>query len=118
MRAFFDRLLARWLGEERVEDIVAEFARPPAGATKAEAARGTRELVARLKLWKLRDHGAAAALAHAPAPLTAAQLRAVDALVRAPRAFVGGTPAEAVFPLLPVAAQATPLRPLHRATAA
>ena len=110
-RAFFDRLLARWLGEERIEDIVAEFARPPAGATKAEAARGTRELVARLKLWKLRDHGAAAALAHAPAPLTAAQLRAVDALVRAPRAFVGGAPGEAVFPLLPVAVQATPLVP-------
>ena len=79
---------------------------------KASVDSGLRQLTARLKLWKLRDHGSAAVLAHARAPLSAAQLAAVDGLARAPGAYV--RPDElrnAFFPLLPKSKDPSPLLP-------
>jgi hypothetical protein len=71
-----------------------------------------RELTARMKLWKLRDHGSAAALAHAAGPLSGKQLAAVERLAKAPNAYVvPGAVAEAFFPLLAKGEHASPLLP-------
>jgi hypothetical protein len=117
VRAFFDRFLARWLGSERIEDVLAEMG--PGKGTRSAAAnasedvpRSPAELAARLKLWKLRDHGSAAALAHAAAPLAAAQLKAVERLTRNPAAYVPpSSVAEALYSLQPSTPAPMPMLP-------
>jgi hypothetical protein len=113
VRAFFDGLVARWLGSEPVARVVAELAgagmSAGGGAPKPDAR--LRQLAARMTLWKLRDHGSAAALAHAAGPLNARQLAAVDRLAKTPAAFVAASPAEAFFPLLAKGEYASPLLP-------
>lgn len=102
VRAFFDGVLARWLGDEKVEAMLAELG----------PGKGLPELAARLRLWKVQDHGAVAALAHARQPLSAAQRKRVDALTRDPKALVRtANVAGAVFPLQALAPYATPLLP-------
>lgn len=106
VRSFFDHLLVRWLGLEQVERVVADFGPAVAGSS------ARRELAARMKLWKRRDHGRVAELAHAVRPLTIAQLREVDRLTRDPRGDVQvAKPTDAVMPLLPISASATPIVP-------
>lgn len=103
-KAFFDDLFARWLGSEPVDIVVKAL------ATGSDARR--RQLSARLKLWKLRDHGSAAVLAHARAPLSAAQLSAVDRLARAPQASVQPDDLRnAFFAVLPKSKDPPPLVP-------
>ena len=88
-------MFARWLGSESVESVVTTLgpgaaARPLPASSGARASRpgnasldaGLRQLTARLKLWKMRDHGSAAQFAHVRAPLSAAQLAAVDRMTR------------------------------------
>ena len=113
-RVFVDRLLARWLGAERVETVVADMAagQPASKPALNTSSASTRELVARLKLWKMRDHGSAAELVHAPSPLTPAQLRSTDRLTSDPRALLEPIDvAQAVYPLQPAAAVPMPLLP-------
>jgi hypothetical protein len=113
-RAFVDRLLARWLGAERVETVVAEMAGSPAGARPSAAAPwpSARELAARLKLWKMRDHGSAAEIVHAPSPLGPAQLRAAERLAGDPRALIAPTEvSQAVYALQPATQAPMPLLP-------
>lgn len=107
VRAFFDGVLARWLGDEKVEALLADVG----------AAGASPELAARLRLWKMRDHGTAAALAHAKSPLSAAQLKRAEALTRDPKVFLRvDAVADAVFPLQALAPYATPLLPYVTST--
>lgn len=115
-RAFFDRLMARWLGSESVESVVADMAGgnalPAKGATLAKADPSVRDLAARMKAWKLNDHGAVAELLHTRAALKPAQLQAIDRLARAPGALVRpAAVADAFFPLLAKGKYASPLLP-------
>ena len=64
VRAFFDRFLSRWLSSEKVEALVTEMGRGRQ-TRDSDSPGAQRQLIARLKLWKLRDHGSAAELAHA-----------------------------------------------------
>jgi hypothetical protein len=108
-RKFFDTLLARWLSAERVEDVVAALG-PAARASGPDAASA--ELVARLKLWKLRDHGSAAELAHAPAPLDSRQRQRVDKLTRGGAGYLAPMRvADAVVPLQPSTPAPMPMLP-------
>jgi hypothetical protein len=114
VRAFFDDFLKRWLSTERVEKLVSD--RAPTRAQTAPATdkvtRSPAELIARLKLWKLRDHGAAAELAHAHGPLDAAQLKTVERMTRDPGASVATiSVADAVLPLQPSTPAPVPMLP-------
>ena len=112
VRAFFDDLLARWLSNERVESVLADMGPARAKPVASDGVRSARELAARLKLWKLRDHGNAAKLAHAPAPLSDVQLQAVDRLVLGAAAMLPPMAlAEAVYPLQPAGPAPMPLLP-------
>ena len=117
-------LINRWLGPEPVAGVVTVLAgggrrvqatdtKPP--VLKESAGRNSdvslEELKARMTLWKLKDHGAAADLAHAPSPLTRAQQQTVQRLSADPAAFVSGTAVDALFPVIAKSAQATPLLP-------
>lgn len=114
VRAFFDRFLSRWLSTERIDDVVADMGPGRRAKISAldEVAQSPRELVARLKLWKLRDHGAAAELTHAPTPLNAGQLKAVDRLTRDPASSIPSMAlADAVHSLQPSTAAPMPMLP-------
>ena len=81
-------------------------------ARKGGVSAATRELTARMKLWKLADHGSAAVFAHAPRPLDAAQLKQAQKLVHDAGAYVNAASVvDAVMPLQAVGPRATPLLP-------
>ena len=103
----------RWLCEELVPRVLEAFAlKADAPRDRRLAAANLRQLSARMTLWKLRDHGAVADLAHSMVPLSEAQLRAVDRLGRDPAAFIRpAAPGDAVFALLAQGANASPLLP-------
>jgi hypothetical protein len=97
-REFFDRLIVGWLGKEPVEAIV--------GSSPRAA-----QLAARLKVWKLRDHGTSARLAHLTRPFTAAEIAQVNALSKQPEANVAVAPEQAFFPLVTHTPNPSPLLP-------
>lgn len=106
IRAFFDGLLARWFDNRPVEKIVEDF-----GSHALRSSAG-RELAARLKVWKLHDHGSVAELAHLAGPYSTAQRRKIDKAAREARRGVSAmSTAQAVFPLLSISATPTPLVP-------
>lgn len=101
-RQFFDLFFARWLGTDS----------PDAGLRELVSLQRQPDLRARLKLWRMRDHGAVAELAHSPAPLTAAQQQTVDRLAGQARAYARyGQLSEAFFPLLLQGPGVSPLLP-------
>jgi hypothetical protein len=101
-KQFFDRFFSAWLSTDKPESAI---------ATDIHSAAG-QELAARLKLWRMRDHGAVAALAHVAGPLTKKQRQTVDRLARAPHVFVRYEKLEdAYFPLLQQGPGASPMLP-------
>ena len=112
LRSFFDTLLLRWLGPEAVETVLAEAGGVADATRKGGVSAPTRELTARMKLWKLSDHGSAAVFAHAPRPLDSAQLKQAQKLGHAAGAYVmAASVADAVLPLQAIGPRATPLLP-------
>lgn len=104
-RDYVDQLLAGWLGDDPAHDA------PPQGSGRARPARMSRDLATRLRLWRWRDHGAVAALAHAARALTAGQVASADRLTRDPAGFARGSVADSVFPLQPLQPPGAPLVP-------
>ncbi len=99
--AFYNDFFRRWLGGSR----------PDAGLPRMLAPSASRDLLARLKLWRLRDHGAVAELAHAGA-FTPAQRRALDRLTARPGAYARHEKlSQAFYPLLMQGPVASPLLP-------
>jgi hypothetical protein len=112
VRLYFDRLLERWLSSSAVESVLDDEVGELRNGAHKHQEPATRELLARLALWKLADHGSAATLAHAAAPLSNAQIQQVDRLARMPRAFVSvRSVADALFPIEAIGPKATPLLP-------
>jgi len=98
---FFDSFFARWLMSVQPESALGKAIPGQPG-----------DLPARLRLWRLEDHGAAAVLVHAPGTLASAQLQQVESLARKPGAYVTYKKlADAFFPLLEDSPKATPLLP-------
>jgi hypothetical protein len=102
LKRFYDRFFQDWLASDKPETAVASAIRSGA----------QRELAARLKLWRLRDHGAAAELAHATAPFSAKQLTTIDRLAAAPDAYARYPRLQdAYYPLLEQGPGVSPLLP-------
>ncbi len=113
LREFFDRFFTTWATTGRFDELVRDFApakRPP--REDALLNMGTQELAARLGLWRVHDHGQAAELAHAPVPLTRAQLAEAGRITAARGALARyASSREAFFPMLPRTKGASPLAP-------
>ena len=76
------------------------------------------ELVARLKIWRLRDHGRVAEIAHSSRTLTEHQRSILDAIGKERSAYARyDTPSAAFFPLLPRGKDVSPLLPFFVSTA-
>jgi len=92
--------------------VLAEAGGVPDASRKGKASAATRELAARLKLWKLADHGNSAALAHSPRPLSASDLKQLERLTHDADAYVHApSPLQAVMTLQAVGPRASPLLP-------
>ena len=110
---FFNRFFVQWLSTDDF-DALAKTQVAPAPKSRGDilASANKTELAARLRLWRMRDHGAVAELAHSPARLSASQLAALARLMRSPAALARyAQPAEAVFPLVTNSKVASPLLP-------
>jgi hypothetical protein len=111
---FYSRFFEAWVMTTDFDAIADEF-----GSTKRQTdlKRGNTptsraEFVARLKVWRLRDHGRVANLAHALRPLTTSERATIDKLVVARDALATyESPASAFFPLLPRIRGVSPLLP-------
>jgi S-adenosylmethionine:diacylglycerol 3-amino-3-carboxypropyl transferase len=111
-RDFFDRLVVRWLGKESRDAIAADLAKgSSSGAGRSVASSRAVQLAARLKLWKMRDHGTAARLAHLDRNLSATEIAQVKALARRPAAYVETGPGQALLPLVAPGPNPTALLP-------
>lgn len=112
-RHFFDRLLTRWLGTEKIEAVVTDLAGSPEGKSAAAHAKHKarlQQLSARMSLWKLSDHGSASGLAHVSGELTPQQLAMVAKLTSAKSVVVQHSQlADAFLPLLAKGDKPSPL---------
>jgi hypothetical protein len=114
---FYNRFFARWVSTTDFDAIVSEFGPglDPRSAKRAGGSAdssGKSELVARLKVWRIRDHGRVAEIAHSIQALTPRQHSALNAVAKEPNAYARyEPPADAFFPLLPRGKEASPLLP-------
>ena len=118
---FFNRFFAQWVSTDNFDALAAAFGPdvgPRNGKPSAPLNVSRPELAARLKVWRVRDHGRVAEIAHAPRSLTESQRRALDAIGRERNAYAHyEAPAAAFFPLLPRGKDVSPLLPFLVSTA-
>jgi hypothetical protein len=114
---FYNRFFERWVTTADFQAMAAEFApdaspRDMKSPSAVQNAMGKAELAARLKAWRLRDHGRIGDIAHSLQPLTARERATLDAAAKAPNAYARyDPPANAFYPLLPRGNGASPLLP-------
>ena len=101
---FFHAFFERWVSARDFNALAAAFG-PPAGPRRDE-------LAARLKVWRIRDHGRVADLAHAARALSDEERARIDQLASARNALPKyATTLDAYFPLLPNIEGVSPLLP-------
>ena len=111
---FYNRFFEAWVMTADFDTMVTEFAatRPAKDVDSGRTAASRAELVARLKVWRIRDHGRVADLAHTLRPLTASERATIEKLAGAHDALATyESPASAFFPLLPRIRGVSPLLP-------
>jgi len=121
---FFNRFFAQWVTTDNFDALASAFG-PDFGSSIAKRPAGSlppvtkAELAARLKVWRLRDHGRVAQIAHAPRALTEEQRSALDAIGKDRKAYAASDPPSAAFfPLLPRGGEdVSPLVPFFVSTA-
>ena len=104
---FFNRFFAQWVSTLDFQALASAFG-PSSGSLNTKSRGGSppqvskAELVARLKVWRLRDHGRVQAIAHAVRSLTEQQRAEVDAIGKERGAYATyDPPSSAFFPQLP-----------------
>jgi hypothetical protein len=114
---FYNRFFARWMSTTDFQAMANEFG-PDVSPRDAKSrgtvpiAAGKAELAARLKAWRLRDHGRVADIVHSLQPLTSGERATLDIVAKEPNAYARyDPPADAFFPLLPRGNGASPLLP-------
>lgn len=112
---FFEQFFTQWLSSDDFDRLVATGPldhSTPAAAISATDQHERAQLLARLKLWRVRDHGLVAGLAHADGLLDKRQLARVDELTRDPKAYVHyDSLKDAFFPLVTQKPSLSPLLP-------
>jgi hypothetical protein len=111
---FFGRFFGEWVTADDLDGVASRYglAPPTRDSRRGSDAGNASQLAARMKVWRLRDHGQAAEIAHAPTPLTPAQLSQVSRLARTKDAYIRYPVAAAAFkPILPKTSEASPIVP-------
>jgi len=108
---FFHAFFERWMTAGDFAALGAEFG-PAVPARRAE-------LIARLKLWRIRDHGRVTELAHTGRALTKEERARIDAIAGARESLARyESSLDAYFPLLPRIEGVSPLLPFFIAEGA
>jgi hypothetical protein len=112
-REFYNALIMRWLGDEQLETVVSEMAQVKVSDGKNRGTPSSRaaQLATRLKLWKLRDHGTWAQLAHLTRPYTAAEIARVNDQSNKSAENVAMEARQVLFPLVIYDPKPSPLLP-------
>jgi len=113
---FYSHFFSQWMSADDFDALArssgAASAQRANSADDSNAPMDRRELAARLKLWRLRDHGTAADLAHAARRLTPKEIETVSALGKARDGYVRyASPTDALFPLVTNGREASPTLP-------
>jgi hypothetical protein len=112
---FYDRFFANWLSGTDFDAMAIEFGPE---ATKSDARATRAELAARLRAWRIRDHGRVAEIAHSLQQLTPRERAVLVDLGKKQNAYAHyDSPADGLFPLLPRGPQVSPLLPYFVSTA-
>jgi hypothetical protein len=111
---FYSRFFIQWASTDDFDalaETVGAPARSPARTSiESPVAMARTELAARLRVWRIRDHGRVADLAHAPKPLTGAQRTALASIAKSSNALARySSPADAYFPLVVKGPEVQPL---------
>jgi hypothetical protein len=121
---FFNRFFGQWVSTTDFDALASTFG-PGHGQHKSQSggsgpAVSKAELVARLKVWRLRDHGRVLEIAHSERSLTEQQRAQVDAIGKGRGAYATyDPPASAFFPQLPREGNdVSPLLPFYVSTTA
>lgn len=110
--AFFNRFFTQWMSSDDFTALATTFG--PLDPKHRKKPVADAELAARLKAWRLRDHGRIADIAHSLKPLTARQRREIDVAAKASDALAHyASPGDAFFPLLPRGKDISPLLPFY-----
>jgi hypothetical protein len=120
---FYNRFFAQWVATDDFEALAAEFG--PDFDSHSAKQRGAAsmpisktELIARLKVWRVRDHGRVAEIAHSSRTLTEHQRSILYAIGKERNAYARYDAASAAFfPLLPRGKDVSPLLPFFVSTA-
>jgi hypothetical protein len=121
---FYNRFFAQWVATEDFDALASafgpDFGSRNAGQTGSAPLRVSKaELVARLKVWRVRDHGRVAQIAHSPSILTENQHAVLDGIGKQRNAYARyDPPSAAFFPLLPRGKDVSPLLPFLVSTSA
>jgi hypothetical protein len=115
-KAFFDELFRRWLGSESVEDVARDLmkarAAPASDGRTLVPAELVQQLTAKMKIWKVRDHGSVRHLAHLHGAFSARHIKEVEKITGQPSAYIRPmTASQALFPLAPKGKEISPLLP-------
>ena len=110
---FYSRFFGRWLSATDFEAQALEFGvESTRRGRRPVMSQQQAELAARLRAWRLRDHGRIAEIAHSLQPLTASQRTTLAQLGKQTNAYARyEKPSDGVFPLLPRGPQVSPLLP-------
>ncbi len=101
LRDDMSRFFADWIAADRLDVSAHHAAGAKARAEGPIRSMGSRELGARLRLWRVRDHGKVAAMLHQHGALTSSQLAEAQRITRVQSDLVAyANPAEAFLPLL------------------
>ncbi len=110
---FYSRFFTQWMSTDDFDGLAATFGALPskrASAASPFPALTKAELAARLRVWRIRDHGRVAALAHAPIPFTTSQRNLISSISKDGKALAHyASPGEAFFPLEVKGPEAQPL---------
>jgi len=123
---FFNRFFTQWVSTVDFDAVASTFGPPASGSHTAQSRGGSEpfvskaELVARLKVWRLRNHGRVVEIAHSHRSLTDQQRAEVAAIAKERNAYATyDPPASAFFPQLPREGNdVSPLLPFYVSTAA
>src|SRR5262249_39567552 len=100
---FYRRFFTRWMETDDFDALALAFG--------AGTSAHTAELAARLRVWRIRDHGRVADLAHEAKPFSAKQRSTLAAIAKERNALVRHAPAaDAFFPLEVKGRDAAPLQ--------
>jgi hypothetical protein len=101
---FYSRFFTQWMSTDDFDGLATAFGAPPLARANASgrspATMVKAELAARLRVWRIRDHGRVAELAHASQPLTARQRSTLSSIAKDGNSLARyPSPTEAFFPL-------------------